>query len=388
MISRLLIALVCIGFVASSAMAGSVKPMNNGYHIVVSTYKDTQEKEAAALAKKLTAKGLKADYGLEEGKHFIYVFVDSFEFGHFDEAVKAMTDLRKNPDFKTAWVIKIKDGREIKEGDPVESEPVAQPTKPAGIVTEFIENPPMKPIPQPQNLGNSPAFFSVMRDRDGKIVDGEIKVYDAEKSKLIATAKTNLYYNLPDPKTKSGKLTLVATAFGYSDAKIDLTYYDTQKDTSRNVVLFGTYFQLIFPMEKMKKGQAVSLSKIAFFNDAAIMTPTSKDQLQALLEVLKDNPTTRIRINGHTNGNGRGKIIYVGPSKNYFALSADRIEKTGSAKDLSLARAQAIKDWLVSQGIADDRIEALGWGGTKPVFDKNSPNARMNGRVEFEVIAE
>lgn len=116
------------------------------------------------------------------------------------------------------------------------------------------------------------------------------------------------------------------------------------------------------------------------------MTPASKTQLVALQEMLEENPSMRVRINGHTNSNDRGKIIYVGPSKNFFALSSDRVEKNGSSKELSTARAQVIKDWLIAQGIAENRIEAIGWGGNKPLYDKNSVNARKNARVDLEVI--
>jgi outer membrane protein OmpA-like peptidoglycan-associated protein len=371
--------------------AGEVPPIANGYHIVVATFSDRQEKEARLYSEKLNKRGLASGYGLEKGKNFIYVFLQTFDFDHFKDAVKAMTEARQKPEFATAWVVKIKDGREIKEGEPVEDTVKKDPT-PAkdsvvSIVTEYIENPPMKPITRPQHLGNTPVFMSVFRDRDGKLVNADIKVIDAEKSRQLTVVKSNSYLNLPDPRTKSGRISLVATAFGYKESKLDLGYYTTEQDTIQpNVTLFGSYFQLIFPLEKMVKGQEFTLSKVSFFNDAAIMTPASNDQLQALLETLKDNPATRIRLNGYTNSNGRGKIIYVGPSKNFFALSGDRVEKTGSAKELSAARAQVIKDWLVTQGIAEDRVEVIGWGGVKPLYDKDSPNARKNARVELEVL--
>jgi outer membrane protein OmpA-like peptidoglycan-associated protein len=373
----------------STSWALDVKPIANGYHIVVATFSGKQEKEAQNYSEGLKKKGLNADYGLEKGKGFIYVFLQTFDFNHFSDAVKAMTEARQKPEFATAWVVKIKDGREIKEGDPVDdvvekSEPVKEeaPT----IVTEYLDNPPMDKVFRPQHLGNTPVFLSVFKGKDGSLLNADIKVFDAEKSKLLTTVKSNYYLNLPDPKTKTGKIALVASAFGYSDSKIELGYYTTEQDTvQQNVNLFGSYFQLVFPMEKMNKGQEVTLSKISFFNDAAIMTPSSSDQLQVLLDMLKENPSTNIRLSGHTNSNGRGKIIYVGPSRNFFALTPDRIEKTGSAKDLSQARAQVIKDWLIAQGINENRIEAVGWGGSKPLYDKDSPNARKNARVELEV---
>ncbi|MBI1768068.1 MAG: OmpA family protein [Bacteroidetes bacterium] len=370
------------------ALADDVDPIANGYHVVVATFSDRHEKEARTYSESLNKRGFTSGYGLEKGKRFIYVFLQSFDFDHYSDAVKAMTEARQKSEFATAWVVKIKDGREIKESEPVteSKDPIPKKDSVVNIVTEYIDNPPMTPIPSPQHLGNTPAFLSVFRDRDGRIVNADVRVYDAEKSRQLTTVKSNRYLNLPDPKTKSGRITLVASAFGYSDAKLNVGYYTTEEDTlQKNVTYFGSYFQFIFPMEKMSKGQEFIMSKVSFFNDAAIMTPASSEQLQALLEMLEENPSTRIRLNGHTNSNGRGKIIYVGPSKNFFSLSSDRIEKTGSAKELSEARAQVIKDWLVVQGIAADRIEAVGWGGTKPLYDKNSPNARKNARVELEV---
>jgi outer membrane protein OmpA-like peptidoglycan-associated protein len=385
---RLLIVLLVLiaGYTASAA---DVTPIANGYHIVVATFNDRQEKEARLYSEKLNKRGFSSGYGLEKGKHFIYVFLQSFDFTQYSTAVKAMTEARKNSEFATAWVVKIKDGREIKEGEPIvdKVEPAPQIDTVMRIVTEYIPNPPMTPIPNPQSLANTPIFLSVYRVRDDKNVDADIRVYDPENSKLLATLKSNRYMNVSDPKTKSGRIILVASAFGYSDAKVEIGYLNTEKDTvQKNVVYFGSYFQLKFPMQKMSTGQEVILSKVSFFNDAAIMTPASKDQMQALLNMLQETPTMRIRLSGHTNSNDRGKIIYVGPSKNYFGLAADRIEKSGSAKELSTARAQIIKDWLVGQGIAEDRVEVVGWGGTKPLYDKKSPNARKNGRVEMEVI--
>jgi|GEM_PF-2311185 len=385
-----ILAALLVGIHSFPILAGEITPIANGYHIVVATFSDRQEKEARLYSETLNKRGFTSGYGLEKGKNFIYVFLQTFDFDHFSDAVKAMKEVRQKAEFATAWVVKIKDGREIKEGEPVEEvkkvDPAPKETVPL-IVTEYLDNPPIKPITRPQHLGNTPVFLSVFRDRDGKLVNADIKVFDPEKSKQLTVVKSNAYLNLPDPRTKSGRLSLVASAFGYKDSKLEIGYYTTEQDTvQENVTLFGSYFQLIFPLEKMVKGQEFTLSKVSFFNDAAIMTPSSSEQLQALLETLKDSPTVRIRLNGYTNSNGRGKIIYPGPSKNFFALSSDRVEKTGSAKELSAARAQVIKDWLVAQGIEEKRVEAIGWGGVKQIYDKDSPNARKNARVELEVV--
>src|SRR5882672_9018393 len=134
------------GIYSYPAFAAEVAPIANGYHIVVATYSDRQEKEARLYSELLNKRGFTSGYGLEKGKNFIYVFLQTFDFDHFSDAVKAMTEVRKKPEFATAWVVKIKDGREIKEGDPIDpvvkkNEPTAQDTV-GNIVTEYIDNPP------------------------------------------------------------------------------------------------------------------------------------------------------------------------------------------------------------------------------------------------------
>ncbi|MBS1490634.1 MAG: OmpA family protein [Bacteroidetes bacterium] len=371
--------------------AQEVSPLANGYYVVVATYKEGQGKEASKLAESLTKKGFHSNYGLEKSKAFVYVYIENYDFDHFYDAVKRMMQAREADDFKTAWVLKIKDGRQIKEGDPVEpSKPTPTPTpintpSTPSVVTEYIPNPPSKPVIRPQYLGNTPVFLSVFRKGDNKVLNAEIKIIDTDHKKLMGKAKANSYLNISDPRSTSSDITLVASALGYQETTQHINYKLTERDTLKEgITLFGNYYMVDFEMEKISSNGSSALNEIAFFNDAAIMTPASKDQLQEILEVLNENPGLTVKINGHTNGNSRGDIIYMGPSKNYFALSSDRKTKKGSAKELSLARAEAIKNWLIDQGVNTNRITTEGWGGNKPIYDSKSVNARKNSRVEIE----
>ena len=78
----------------------------------------------------------------------------------------------------------------------------------------------------------------------------------------------------------------------------------------------------------------------------------------------------------------------MGPSKSFFSLANDVNDGSGSAKELSKQRALAIKEWLVSQGVAEDRIEIKAWGGGRMIHDKNSVNAKKNVRVDVEILEE
>jgi len=135
-------------------------------------------------------------------------------------------------------------------------------------------------------------------------------------------------------------------------------------------------------------GDVSALENVDFYNESAIMRPESKNELMSLLQMMQENEKFKVMLHGHTNGNSRGAIITMGPSKNFFALTNDVVRGTGTAKELSEARAQVIKDWLLAQGIAGDRIQIKGWGGGKMMHDQESVNAGQNVRVEVEILAE
>jgi outer membrane protein OmpA-like peptidoglycan-associated protein len=271
------------------------------------------------------------------------------------------------------------------------AEPVQEPTQQeTPTPTEVVPNPKAEPVYIPQTLKNTKAFLSLYNATTNQIIDGEVEVIDGERSSLILKAKANEYLVLPDPKSKSGKLILIGNSFGYRKIQHEINYYDTEKDTLQpDISLIGNYYMVRFEMTRLHKGDIAVLYNVYFYNDAAIMLPESKYELNKLLAMMKENPTYKIILHGHTNGNGRGKIIRVGASKDFFNLTADDIvSENASAKELSGARAQVIKDWLVSQGVATDRIEVKAWGGSRMLHDKNSQNARRNVRVEVEVNEE
>lgn len=387
-----LLLMILFAFMCEQLYAQRPLPLENGYYVVVSTFKDSQSKEAKAYSDQLAKRGFQPGFGLEESKHFLYVYLQSFPYGQFKQSLERMQAARIQDNFPTAWVLKIKDGKEIKEGDPIaetvqEAVPEKAEPKAPSIVTEYIPNPTPKPVTKPQHLGNTPVFFSVINKNSKKVIEGSVKILNAETNKTLGTVKANAYFNVPDPQSKSGNISLVASAFGYKDTDQKLNYKQTERDTiNEDVTLFGNFFMLTFEMERMTSGGTASLSGVSFFNDAAIMTPSSREQLMGVLDMLNESPQMRIRIEGHTNGNSRGDIIFMGPSKNYFALSRDQNKEKGSAKELSEARAAVIKQWLVDQGIADTRIETQGWGGSKPIYDSKSHLARKNSRVELTVI--
>jgi len=82
----------------------------------------------------------------------------------------------------------------------------------------------------------------------------------------------------------------------------------------------------------------------------------------AAFNTLKDNPELAVEIRGYT----------------------DNVGKAAANKKLSLRRAEAVRSWLVMQGIDSMRISAKGYGPENPIADNATLEGRQkNRRIEF-----
>lgn len=382
--------------------------LQRGYYIVVAAYKQGQEDFAKRYVNSINKSGQHASYGLDAARKYQYVYLDYYK--DFDESIREMLKARKAGGFDLAWVRVMKDGAQIEDiptpvavVEPaktetiapvvVEQQPIAPPPTPVVAETketlEIIPNPKPDPVHIPQTLNKTPVFLSLFNATNNKVIDGEITVIDTERSRVIKKVKANDYLSLPDPGTKSGRLTLLCDVFGYRKVQHEINYKNTEADTLQpSIDLVGNYYLVKFDMVRIHRGDISTLYNVYFYNDAAIMLPESKYELNSLLGMLNENSKLKIRLHGHTNGNAAGKLVTMGESKNFFEISPDVKNGIGTAKDLSRERAEVIREWLMAQGISADRMEVKAWGGKRMVHDRNSEHARKNVRVEVEVVDE
>jgi outer membrane protein OmpA-like peptidoglycan-associated protein len=366
--------------------------LSKGYYLVVAAFSPHHEDFAIRLSNGLNKDGNHSKYGFEPIRKYWYVYLD--QYTDKEQCKNEVLKARSEGKFADAWLHAI--GH---EEDQIAITAVPEEKKPQTVtiedtpkeevkndVTEVIPNPPAKPVYVPQTLKNTQVFLSLFNSTNNEVIDGDVEVINTETSKLITRVKGNNYLTLPNPSTESGQITLISNTFGFKKEQLEVNYKNTEADTIKPyVTLVGNFYMINFALVRMGKGDISTLYNVYFFNDAAIMLPESKYQLNSLLELMKSNDKMKITLHGHTNGGGGGKIIYMGPSKNFFAMTKDVKNGSGSAKELSEARAETIREWLISQGITDDRIKVKGWGGGKMVYDKNSAFARKNIRVDVEV---
>jgi outer membrane protein OmpA-like peptidoglycan-associated protein len=118
---------------------------------------------------------------------------------------------------------------------------------------------------------------------------------------------------------------------------------------------------------KLTETKVEILQKIQFATRESTILPQSFKVLDEVVDVLKANATLRVRVEGHTDIRGGAKFN----------------------QKLSQARAASVKEYLVTHGIAADRLEAKGFGPNRPIAANDSDAGReQNRRVEFVIISK
>lgn len=233
-------------------------------------------------------------------------------------------------------------------------------------------------------------YFNAINKKTLKEVHGNIKILDLERIKEIGQGKTHEIVELRDPNNGTRRIKLISDIFGFREVQHELDLDNPVTDTTRTYTsVVGDSIIVDFELQRFRKGDVIVMYNVYFFIDAAIMKPESVYELNSFLDMLQENEKLKVMIHGHTNGNSHGKIIHLNPDdKNFFNINANHQETVGSAKKLSLYRAETIKEWMLQQGISEDRIEVKGWGGRRMLYDKFDPQAHKNVRVEVEILAE
>jgi outer membrane protein OmpA-like peptidoglycan-associated protein len=132
---------------------------------------------------------------------------------------------------------------------------------------------------------------------------------------------------------------------------------DRCPDTVAGVTVDATGCTSVF-----QAGQPLILRGVNFETGKAILLPESQSVLDQVAQSLLDNPGVNVEVGGHTDNRGR---------------AAANVR-------LSEARAQAVRDYLISKGVDGARISARGYGQENPIADNATATGRAaNRRVEL-----
>ena len=120
------------------------------------------------------------------------------------------------------------------------------------------------------------------------------------------------------------------------------------------------------PVIVVTKEAVVITDKVLFSTDKAVILPESFGLLDRVATVLNDNPDIRkVEVQGHT----------------------DDVGKDAYNMTLSQRRAEAVRTYLIQQGVAADRLVAKGYGKSQPLVSGQDEDSRSrNRRVEFKIL--
>jgi OOP family OmpA-OmpF porin len=110
---------------------------------------------------------------------------------------------------------------------------------------------------------------------------------------------------------------------------------------------------------------SVVLEDVRFENNSAELTSGSSEQLDKAVAAMKEYPHIRVEVQAHSDSSGAASYNQA----------------------LSEKRAGSVRDYMVSKGIAADRLTAKGYGEDQPIASNDTREGRAkNRRVELKII--
>lgn len=198
-----------------------------------------------------------------------------------------------------------------------------------------------------------------VRDESGQVVKNatvEVKYMDTRKSETIEVDKVDGSYATV-LRLKAGDDVVVTV-------KKPDHVFDSRSFSVEDTIRGGTA-TVDMTVQKIAVGRSYRVNDIKYATNSAEIAKSSEYILDELITFLKENPTVKIRIEGHTDN--------VGRLEDNMGLSNDR--------------AFTVMEYLQSKGVKGSRLSFKGMGPTKPLVGNDTPEGRAeNRRTEFVII--
>ena len=126
----------------------------------------------------------------------------------------------------------------------------------------------------------------------------------------------------------------------------------------------GQFFQEMELTISYEAAKSYELNSLQFETGKATLKKDCYPMLADLIEIMKLKPTMKIEIGGHTDSDGDDAMNM----------------------ELSLQRAESVRNYLISQGISANRMISKGYGETRPKTSNATPTGKaINRRTEIVI---
>ena len=199
-----------------------------------------------------------------------------------------------------------------------------------------------------------------VRDEKGQVVRGaqvEIKYLDTRQTEVFRVDSADGRYATVVRLKAGSDVVMTVKKEGH--------VFDSRSFAIEDTVRKGVA-KVDMAVQKIEVGRSYRVNDIKFPTNSADISKSSEYILDELITFLKENPTVKIRIEGHTDN--------VGSLDQNMVLSNDR--------------AFTVMGYLQEKGIAASRLSFKGLGPTKPVKTNDTPEGRAaNRRTEFVIVS-
>lgn len=195
---------------------------------------------------------------------------------------------------------------------------------------------------------------------DGDLAGATVEIRDTAANVIatgVVSANNNQYAVATEVKKENPQpLIVTVKKEGHS--------YDSQIITPEQ--LDAPVIQKDAEVKAIETGKVCDLRDIYYETNSYTLTPNSKVVLALFIEFLKDNPSVKVEIQGHT----------------------DNVGNDDANMRLSEQRAKSVYDYVIGKGIPSSRLKYKGYGETQPIADNNTPLGRAKNRRTVFLIYE
>jgi outer membrane protein OmpA-like peptidoglycan-associated protein/tetratricopeptide (TPR) repeat protein len=200
----------------------------------------------------------------------------------------------------------------------------------------------------------------VIKDKSTNLaVSARIEITNNKTHEIVAVYKSNSKtgkYLVTLPSGSNYGITVIAEDYLFHSENVDIPDYATYSEVFKEIDL-----------SKIDIGASIVLKNIFFDSRVAVIKKESVPELARLVALMKENPTLKIEISGHT----------------------DNIGSLEYNQKLSDDRAKSVVNYLVGEGIDTSRLISVGYGFAKPIASNSTSQGRqLNRRTEFKIVSK
>lgn len=206
----------------------------------------------------------------------------------------------------------------------------------------------VEPLPDPRAFITGLLYNSITK----KTIKGDVEFFKLPDYESVGVAQSDTATEYVMYLKGYEKYEYRIKVKGYEEyvGVIDLT--DLKKDKEIRADIYLT------PLEEPKPAEPITLKNVEFETGKWDVLPAFVPELDKLVKLLNAFPEATFEIEGHT----------------------DSVGKESDNQTLSENRAKAVVDYVIAKGIDAKRLEAKGYGESKPVASNDTSEGRQRNR--------